>query len=524
MTADIQVQAVQRKTLETALWAVANSLRGKMDPDEYRKYILGLIFYKFLSDQMAAKADGWLAEDPVMFGDLEAGNPAHAPYLAALSQIAVGDIGYALFPWQTFSHLAKRGKEGAFILKDLRAVLADIQTSTLGTESEEEFSHLFDDLDLDSIKLGRTPDQRNAVIAKVMDALDGIDFGLDAAEGDVLGDAYEYLIGAFASDAGKKAGEFYTPQSVSTLLARIVAHGKTRLRSVYDPTCGSGSLLLRVAKHLDGKVDRFVGQELNPTTHNLARMNMIMHGVHYSAFDIQQGDTLEDPRHLDARMEAVVANPPFSAHWNAKDSYLQDDRFGAYGVLAPAKKADFAFVLHMLHHLDDNGTMAVVLPHGVLFRGGKEGTIRQILVQDRNVLDAVIGLPANIFYGTTIPTCILVFKPCRENDDVLFVDGSSFFLKGKNQNTLRPADIDAIFQALINRQDVDKVARKVAREEIAANGYNLNISRYINTHDAGEDIDLNQVSRDIAALKQDTAKTDEAIRAFCAELGLEAPV
>ena len=284
----------------------------------------------------------------------------------------------------------------------------------MGTESEEDFDNLFEDMDLNSTKLGKTPEARNAIIAKVLTHLDKIDFKLEQTELDVLGDAYEYLIGQFASGAGKKAGEFYTPQEVSKVLAKIVTTGKTKLKSVYDPTCGSGSLFLRVAKEVE-EVSNFYGQEMNRTTYNLARMNMILHGVHYRKFDIKQEDTLEHPQHMDQQFEAIVANPPFSANWSANPLFTSDDRFSQYGKLAPGSKADFAFVQHMVYHLAENGTMAIVLPHGALFRGGAEQHIRKYLIEKKNYLDAVIGLPANIFYGTSIPTCIMVFKKCREH-------------------------------------------------------------------------------------------------------------
>jgi len=371
-------------------------------------------------------------------------------------------LGYFLKPSELFSELAKRGNKKAaaedeeetesnFILEDLQKVLNNIQLSTMGAESEEDFDHLFEDIDLNSTKLGKTPHARNQVIAKVLAHLDKIDFKLNQTELDVLGDAYEYLIGQFASGAGKKAGEFYTPQEVSKVLAKLVTTGKSKLKSVYDPTCGSGSLLLRVAKEVQ-EVSNFYGQELNRTTYNLARMNMILHNVHYRRFNIKQEDTLEHPQHLDKQFEAIVANPPFSAQWSANPLFTSDDRFSQYGKLAPGSKADFAFVQHMIYHLADNGTMAVVLPHGVLFRGGAEQHIRRYLIEDRNYLDAVIGLPANIFYGTSIPTSILVFKKCRENPaDILFIDASQHYEKVKNQNVLRPADINKLIETYRNR-------------------------------------------------------------------------
>jgi len=393
----------------------------------------------------------------------------------------------------------------------------------MGQDSEDDFEHLFEDLDLSSTKLGRSEEAKNTLIAKVLSHLDKIDFELKNHDRDVLGDAYEYLIGQFASGAGKKAGEFYTPQEVSKILAKLVTNNKSKLKSVYDPTCGSGSLLLRVAKEV-GEVSNFYGQELNRTTYNLARMNMIMHDVHYRDFNIKQEDTLENPQHLDKRFEAIVANPPFSAHWSANPLHLSDDRFSQYGKLAPKTKADFAFIQHMIHQLDDNGTMAVVMPHGVLFRGASEGHIRRYLIEDRNYLDAVIGLPANIFYGTSIPTSILVFKKCREESDcVMFIDASAHFEKVKNQNHLREEDIERIISTYKERKELEKYSHKATLEEIAENDYNLNIPRYVDTFEEEEAVDLAEVSKALKDLEQEMKQTDEVIRGFCDELGIDSP-
>jgi len=357
----------------------------------------------------------------------------------------------------------------------------------------------------------------------VLSHLDTINFELKNHDRDVLGDAYEYLIGQFAAGAGKKAGEFYTPQQVSKILAKIVTSGKTKLKSVYDPTCGSGSLLLRVAKEVED-VSNFYGQELNRTTYNLARMNMIMHDVHYRKFNIKQEDTLEHPQHLEERFEAIVANPPFSAQWSANPLFMNDDRFSQYGKLAPSSKADFAFVQHMIHHLDDNGTMAIVLPHGVLFRGGAEGHIRQYLIEDRNYLDAVIGLPSNIFYGTSIPTCILVFKKCREDSgNVLFIDGSNDFEKAKNQNILTDENLNKIIETYKKREVIEKYSHLSTLEEIKENDYNLNIPRYVDTFEEEAAIDLDKVSNDLKALEDEMKATNETIESFCKELGIATP-
>ncbi len=514
----------QKKKLEQQLWNIANELRGKMNPDEFRDYILGFIFYKYLSEKMESFANELLVEDEVLYLTLS-DNGDDKEYLDAIKEDAIEELGYFLYPWELFSAVAKRGNSdtNSFILEDLTSILRHIEQSTMGHESEDDFEHLFEDLDLTSTKLGKTEDAKNTLVSKILFHLDNIDFELKNHDRDVLGDAYEYLIGMFASGAGKKAGEFYTPKEVSTVLAKIVTNNKSKLKSVYDPTCGSGSLLLRVGREVED-VSNYYGQELNRTTYNLARMNMIMHDIHYRKFDIKQEDTLENPQHLEKRFEAIVANPPFSAQWSANPLHLSDDRFSQYGKLAPKSKADFAFLTHMIHHLDENGTMAIVLPHGVLFRGSSEGHIRRYLIEDRNYLDAVIGLPANIFYGTSIPTCILVFKKCRENaDDVLFIDASSHFEKAKNQNYLRSEDIEKIITTYKNRVEVEKYSHKATLKEIAENDYNLNIPRYVDTFEEEEPIDLEEVSNHLKALEDDIKSTDKTIQSFCDELGISAP-
>jgi type I restriction enzyme M protein len=325
------------------------------------------------------------------------------------------------------------------------------------------------------------------------------------------------------SGTGKKAGEFYTPQEVSKVLAKIVTTGKSKLKSVYDPTCGSGSLLLRVAKEVD-EVGDYYGQEMNRTTYNLARMNMILHGVHYLKFDIKQEDTLEHPQHLGKEFEAIVANPPFSAAWSANALFTSDDRFSQYGKLAPSSKADFAFVQHMIHHLAENGTMAIVLPHGALFRGGAEQHIRRYLIENRNFLDAVIGLPSNIFYGTSIPTCIMVFKKCRETpEDILFIDASNHFEKVKTQNILTENHIEKIVNTYRTRIEEDKYSYKATLAQIAENDYNLNIPRYVDTFEAEESIDIDAIATEIQALDTEISETDNALATFCKELNIKTP-
>ena len=530
--------AEQKQKLEQQLWNIANTLRGKMDADDFRDYILGFIFYKYLSTKMELYANTILQPDGLTFQDIE-GHAEEAAILEEIKQLALDKLGYFLLPSELFSELARRGNAGGknnFILGDLSKVLTHIEQSTMGSESEEDFGNLFSDLDLTSHKLGKSEADKNELIVKVLVHLDEIDFDLENTDSDVLGDAYEYLIGQFASGAGKKAGEFYTPQQVSSILAQLVTVGKDKLKSVYDPTCGSGSLLLRVAKEVKD-VSAFYGQEMNPTTYNLCRMNMIMHDVHYKRFDIKNEDTLERPQHYDLRFEAIVANPPFSANWSASPLHMTDERFSAYGKLAPSSKADFAFLQHMLHQLDDNGTMAIVLPHGVLFRGGAEGHIREYIIKEKNYLDAVIGLPANIFYGTSIPTCILVLKKDRYKDaersrNILFIDASQHFEKVKTQNVLRKEDIDKIIDTYKNRTTEEKYSQiaPISRTDaiyrvstIAENDYNLNIPRYVDTFEEEEAIDLQAITEELRTLATQSKTTDATIADFCTELGIQTP-
>ncbi len=516
---------VQLQQLQKHLWNIANDLRGKMGADEFRDYILGFIFYKYLSEKAIAFANELLKDEGVaeQYQQLDENNPDHVELIKGIKENSVEEVGYALAPKQLFHTIAERGRQGEFVLDELSNTLRAIERSTLGAESEDDFANLFEDLDLNSTKLGNNANDRNELVSKVLTHLDNIDFDLNNSESDVLGDAYEYLIGEFASGAGKKAGEFYTPQTVSTLLAKIVTQGKERLRSVYDPTCGSGSLLLRVKREVQD-VDMIFGQEMNRTTYNLARMNMILHDVHFAKFDIKQEDTLERPQHREQRFEAVVANPPFSANWSADPIFLQDQRFSRFAKLAPSSKADMAFVQHMLHQLDENGTMAVVLPHGVLFRGSSEGVIRQYLIEKMNVIDAVIGLPANIFYGTSIPTCILVLKKDRKNTgDIFFIDASKHFDKQKNQNKLLPEHLDKIMTAFEQRQDIEKYAKVATLQDVKDNDYNLNIPRYVDTFEAEDEIDLNTVAQQLKNLEKQSQNTDKVIAEFCKELGIDSP-
>lgn len=524
----------QRRQLQQQLWNIANTLRGKMGADEFRDYILGFIFYKYLSEKIQRFADGELAQENLKFAEINESTAKGKEYIEALEDAALDELGYFLKPSEMFHAIAMKGSNQLdanrvgdshnFILGDLTKILKNIEQSTQGTDSADDFVNLFEDLDLTSSKLGKTEKEKNDLVAKVLVHLDKIDFNLSDATADVLGDAYEYLIGEFASGAGKKAGEFYTPQPVSTLLAKLVTANNKNLKSVYDPTCGSGSLLLRVKREATN-VDKIYGQELNRTTYNLARMNMILHDVHYADFDIRQEDTLERPQHRELRFDAIVANPPFSAQWSASQLHMNDDRFSVYGKLAPSSKADMAFVQHMVYQLAEEGTMAVVLPHGVLYRGGAEGHIRQYLIEQLNCLDAVIGLPANMFHGTvSIPVVVLVFKKCRKNpDNILFIDASQHFDKIKTKNVIRSEHIQMIVDAYKSWINEDKYSHAASIESIKSNNYNLNIPRYVDTFEVDDIVDLKVIAEYLKQLDEKSQEADKTIFVFCNELNIPAP-
>ncbi len=510
-----ELQAKQQAELHSQLWGMANDLRGNMDASEFKNYILGLIFYRYLSDNLVKFVTKELKEDNKSYDEAWKSND----FKDDLIEVTTSEIGYVIEPDYLWSVLIKKINEGRFDVSDLSKAINELTESTLGKKSQEDFENLFDDMDLNSSKLGKGEAEKSKLIAKVMLKIDAIDFHYDEAEIDVLGDAYEYLIGQFAASAGKKAGEYYTPQQVSKLLSKFVTIGKPNLRNVYDPTCGSGSLLLRVAR--ETKVVSFYGQENNSTTYNLARMNMLLHKVPFARFNIENNDTLEKPsiKHMGMKFDAIVANPPYSAIWSADAKFLDDERFSAYGKLAPKSKADYAFIQHMIYLLDDSGTMAVVLPHGVLFRGAAEGVIRQHLI-DKNYLDAVIGLPENLFFGTSIPTCILVFKKCKEHDDIFFIDASKEFEAGKNQNRLTDENLKKIMDTYIARENVDKYAHKASMEEIKVNEYNLNIPRYVDTFEEEEEIDIKAVLKEIKELEAQRDELDKEIAVYLKELGL----
>ena len=508
------------ENLNQQLWASADILRGKMDASDYKNYLLGLVFYKYLSDQQLRAAYEEENETPVEYPPRQAMLESLIEWYEddkdELAKVLKLKIGYFIEPHDLFYTLRQKADAYDFQLDDLNN--AFLQLAKQG----EQFQGLFDDIDLGSTKLGSNQQQRNVTITEVIKTLDEIN--LFGHEGDVIGDAYEYLIGQFAAGAGKKAGEFYTPQAVSKIISEIAAigHEEKIPLHIYDPAMGSGSLMLNIGDYVKDKTKVYYhGQELNTTTFNLARMNLILHGVENSRMRLNNGDTLDEdwPSDEPFTFDVVVMNPPYSAKWSADDKFLSDPRFERFSKLAPKSKADFAFLLHGYYHLKDTGTMGIVLPHGVLFRGAAEGVIRKILLEN-GAIEAVIGLPANIFYGTSIPTTVLILKKNRTNKDVLFIDASNDFEKQKNQNNLRPADIEKIVNTYKERVSVEKYAHLATFEEVVENDYNLNIPRYVDTFEAEEEIDIVALSAEIVELNAEIKKSETEFLAMLGELAV----
>ena len=508
-----------QKELCNKLWAMANALRGNMEAYEFKNYILGMIFYYYLSDRTEKYMANLLKDDNISYSDAW----KDEEYKEAVIEESLRDLGFVIEPQFLFRNLVTMVENRAFDIEFLQKAINSLMESTIGNESQQDFEGLFSDMQLDSTKLGHTVKDRSTVMSKIIASLDEIKFSVEDTKIDILGNAYEYLIGQFAATAGKKAGEFYTPSGPAELLCRLACLGLTDVKAAADPTCGSGSLLLRLKNYAN--VRSYYGQELTSTTYNLARMNMILRGIPYTNFSIYNGDTLEKDYFGEMRFRVQVANPPYSAKWSADDKFNEDDRFSQYGKLAPKSKADFAFVQHMVYHMDEDGRAVVLLPHGVLFRGAAEETIRKYLIDKMNVLDAVIGLPANLFFGTGIPVCVLVLRKDRgsNTDNILFIDASKNFEAGKNQNILRGQDIDKIIDAYVNRKDVEKYAHVASMEEIANNGFNLNIPRYVDTFEKEPEIDLKAVSPEIRSLQKEIKDINTELKPYFEELCLDFP-
>ena len=491
------------KDLISVLWSGADILRSKMDANEYKDYLLGIVFYKYLSDSFLIKVYDMICDDkPESLKEaLEAyKEELKGEYAEDLVKEMRDECHYVIEPELTYTYFADAARNNAFNREQLQKAFNNIE------QSDPIFADLFTDIDLYSNRLGTGDQKQSDTVANLIKEIDKAD--LLNSDAEILGNAYEYLIGQFASETGKKAGEFYTPQAVSKILTRIAIAGQEEKRglSVYDPCMGSGSLLLNAKKYSEQpQYIKYYGQELNTSTYNLARMNMFLHGIVAENQKLRNGDTLDGdwPTDEETDFNMVLMNPPYSAKWSAASGFLQDERFSEYGVLAPKSKADYAFLLHGLYHLKNNGTMAIVLPHGVLFRGAAEGKIREKLLRAGNIY-AVIGLPANLFYNTSIPTCIIVLKKHRDGRDVLFIDASKKFNKGKKQNEMLDEHIDEVVKLYTKRETVEKEVFLASFEDIEKNDFNLNIPRYVDTFEEEEPIDLN-------ALLTDMKKTDEEI-------------
>lgn len=535
----------ERNKLGSTLWGIANDLRGAMNADDFRDYMLSFLFLRYLSDNYEAAAKKELGRDYPKFkaDDTQGAHRKSSPLtvwyeknsedIKAFEKQMRRKVHYVIEPqhlWGNIAELARTQHDD--LLDTLQQGFKYIENESF----ENNFQGLFSEINLDSEKLGKNYSARNAKLCTIITKIaEGIaDFSSDS---DVLGDAYEYLIGQFAAGSGKKAGEFYTPQQISTILSEIVtldsqepATGKKKkLNKVLDFACGSGSLLLNVRNQLGSHgIGKIYGQEKNITTYNLARMNMLLHGVKDSEFEIHHGDSLTNDWGLLNEMnpakklecDAVVANPPFSYRWEPSEALGEDFRFKSYG-LAPKSAADFAFLLHGFHFLGDEGTMAIILPHGVLFRGGAEARIRTKLLKDNNI-DTVIGLPANLFFSTGIPVCILVLKKCKKPDDVLFINASEHFEKGKRQNRLLPENIEKIIDTYQYRKEDQRYSRRVSMEEIEKNDYNLNISRYVSTAKPEEQIDLSAVHSELQTLEKNIKVAEQKHNGYLKELGLSA--
>lgn len=504
--------------LYQALWNSADILRSKMDANEYKSYLLGMIFYKYLSDKMifyVAKTLEMETDDIQEAQKIYEDNYNNEDMKSDLISILQGEINYYIEPNLTFAALVNQVNTGEFQLELLAQGFRNIE------QANEIFENMFEDIDLYSKKLGTTPQKQNVTISSIMKELATLDIAGHA--GDVLGDAYEYLIGQFASDSGKKAGEFYTPQPVAKLMMQIVLNGNANKKgfTIYDATMGSGSLLLNAKKYSkeSGTISYF-GQELNTSTYNLARMNMILHGVAVENQFLHNADTLDHdwPTQEPTDFDGVLMNPPYSAKWSANSGFLQDPRFSSFGVLAPKSKADFAFLLHGFYHLKQTGgVMAIVLPHGVLFRGNAEGKIRQHLLEE-GAIDTVIGMPANIFYNTSIPTTVIILRKDRTDRDVLFIDASQEFTKGKNQNTMTDEHIGKILNTYSKREHIEKFSYVASFDEIKENDFNLNIPRYVDTFEEEEVVPLSEILKKIKTNRSEIKQATDELYGLLDEL------
>lgn len=495
----------QRAELQRQIWAIANDVRGSVDGWDFKQYVLGTLFYRFISENFEAYITG--GDDNVDYAAMSDDDEN----INFAKEDAIKTKGYFLYPSQLFSNVAGNAHKNENLNTDLATIFAAIENSANGYDSEKDIKGLFADFDTTSNRLGNTVEAKNKRLAAVLKGVAGLTFGnFEDNQIDLFGDAYEFLISNYAANAGKSGGEFFTPQHVSKLIAQLAMHGQTSVNKIYDPAAGSGSLLLQAKKHFDAHIieDGFFGQELNHTTYNLARMNMFLHNINYDKFNIQLGDTLTEPHFLDDKpFDAIVSNPPYSVKWIGSDDpiLINDDRFAPAGVLAPKSKADFAFVLHALSYLSSKGRAAIVCFPGIFYRGGAEQKIRQYLI-DNNYVETVISLASNLFFGTTIAVNILVLSKHKTDTTTQFIDASGLFKKETNNNVLTEQHIANIIKVFASKENVDHFAKSIELEDIVKAEYNLSVSSYVEAKDSRELVDITELN---AQLKTIVAKIDQ---------------
>ncbi len=510
----------EREELHKAIWSIADDLRGSVDGWDFKQYILGIMFYRYISENITnyindgERKAGDTTFDYAKLKDSEAESERDN---------LVKEKGFFILPSELFCNVCKRAKNDENLNETLEKIFNNIENSAKGAESEDDFSGLFDDIDVNSNKLGSTVAKRNKKLVKILDGIASIKLGNYQDNNiDAFGDAYEFLMSMYASNAGKSGGEFYTPQEVSELLTKLAIVGKTSVNKVYDPACGSGSLLLKSAKILgkDNVRNGFFGQEINLTTYNLCRINMFLHDIDYDKFDIACEDTLTSPQHWDDEpFEVIVSNPPYSIKWAGDDNavLINDPRYSPAGVLAPKSKADFAFIMHSLSWLATNGVASIVCFPGILYRGGAEQKIRKYLI-DNNFIDCIIQLPDNLFFGTSIATCIMVLKKSKKDNSTLFIDASKECIKITNNNQLSEENITNIVKIFENREDVEYIAKLVSNKEIEENNYNLSVSTYVEQEDTREKIDIDVLNKEIDEIVEKEQKLRDEIKKIISEI------
>ena len=487
----------QRAKLQSQIWSIANDVRGSVDGWDFKQYVLGTLFYRFISENFANYIEA--GDENINYAKLQDNQMTED-----IVSDSVRTKGYFIYPSQLFCNVAKTANTNESLNTDLAKIFTEIESSANGYPSEADIKGLFTDFDTTSNRLGNSVDDKNKRLAAVIKGVEGLNFGkFEDNQIDLFGDAYEYLISNYAANAGKSGGEFFTPQSVSKLIAKLATHKKAKINKIYDPAAGSGSLLLQAKKQFDEHIieDGFYGQEINHTTYNLARMNMFLHNINYDKFDIKLGNTLLDPKHDDEKpFDAIVSNPPYSIKWIGSDdpTLINDERFAPAGVLAPKSKADFAFILHSLNHLSSIGRAAIVCFPGIFYRGGAEQKIRKYLI-DNNFVETVISLAPNLFFGTSIAVNILVLSKCKTDTKIQFIDvsGEDFFKKETNNNILTESHIEQIMNIFDRKEDIDHIAKNVDQSEIAEKDYNLSVSSYVEAKDTREVIDINMLNAEI---------------------------